>query len=135
LPRRRLPTAFAGLPKHLAAHTGDPIDFSCRARKTVAVLGAGASALDAAGAALEAGAREVHLFLRRPELIIQGTKAFPTQNLGARENFHRRGDAARWRPKVAAARAGRSCTLESVQRAAGKRRGSAGSTCSPRRPG
>ncbi len=65
-----------------------------------------------------AGAREVHLYSRRPELIIQGTKGFPTQNLGARENFHRRGDAAHWRPKVAAARAGRSCTLESVQRAA-----------------
>ncbi|MFD7161761.1 SidA/IucD/PvdA family monooxygenase, partial [Kribbella sp. NPDC059898] len=112
-----LPPPFAGLPRHLAAHTGDRIDFSALAGQVVAVLGAGASALDAAGTALEAGARAVHLFTRRPELIVQGSSAGPAQSLGARENFHRRADADRWRIKAIAAQAGRSCTLESVERA------------------
>ncbi|MDX6239016.1 MAG: FAD-dependent urate hydroxylase, partial [Kribbellaceae bacterium] len=113
-----LPPAFVGLPTHLAAHTGDRIDFGALTGRTVAVLGAGASALDAVGAALEAGAPEVHLFTRRPELIVQGPKGGGGQTLGARENFHRRSDADRWRAKAVAARAGRSCTLESVERAA-----------------
>lgn len=113
-----LPAGLADLPPHLAAHTGEPIDFEALAGRTVAVLGAGASALDAAGTALEAGAREVHLFTRRPELLIQGPAGFGPQSLGHRENFHRRSDADRWRLKVAAARAGRSCTLESVERSA-----------------
>jgi cation diffusion facilitator CzcD-associated flavoprotein CzcO len=112
-----LPALFVGLPEEVAAHTGDRIDFAALAGRTVGVLGAGASALDAAGAALEAGASEVHLFTRRPELIVQGPSAGSPQSLGARENFHRRSDADRWRLKVTAARAGRSCTLESVERA------------------
>ncbi|MFD7159099.1 FAD-dependent oxidoreductase, partial [Kribbella sp. NPDC059898] len=112
-----LPPPVADLPRHLAAHTGDRIDFPALAGQVVAVLGAGASALDAAGTALEAGASEVHLFTRRPELIVQGPKAGPAQNLGGREHFHRRSDADRWRAKASAAGAGRSCTLESVQHA------------------
>lgn len=112
------PAALRGLPASLAAHTGDPIDFGALAGKRVAVLGGGAAALDAAGTALEAGATQVHLFVRRDDLIVQGPGGFPPGNLGARENFHRRSDADRWKLKVNVARAGRSCTLESVQRAA-----------------
>jgi cation diffusion facilitator CzcD-associated flavoprotein CzcO len=114
----RLPAGLAQLPPHLAAHTGHRIDVAALQGRRVAVLGAGASALDAAGAALEAGAAEVHLFTRRPDLIITGSGGLGPQNLGARENYHRRSDAERWRAKVAAARAGRSCTLASVERAA-----------------
>lgn len=112
------PAVLRGLPASLAAHTGDPIDFGALAGRRVAVLGAGAAALDAAGTALEAGATQVHLFVRRDDLIVQGPGGFPPGNLGARENFHRRSDADRWKLKVTVARAGRSCTLESVQRAA-----------------
>lgn len=112
------PPAFDALPRCRYAHTGDPIDFDALANKTVAVLGAGASALDAAATALEAGAAEVHLFTRRPELQIQGPGPGGAGDIGARDNFHRRSDADRWRLKVRAARAGRNCTLASVQRAA-----------------
>ncbi|MBM7517533.1 SidA/IucD/PvdA family monooxygenase [Nocardioides nitrophenolicus] len=112
----QVPAALAGLPRTLWAHTGDDIDFAALRGRRVAVVGAGASALDAVGTALEAGAAEVHLFTRRSELIVQGG-GFPPGNLGARENFHRRSDADRWQLKVGLARAGRSCTLESVQRA------------------
>jgi cation diffusion facilitator CzcD-associated flavoprotein CzcO len=112
-----LPPYFLNLPAHLAAHTGDRIDLAALEGRIVAVLGAGASALDIAGGALEAGAREVHLFTRRPELIIQGPSGHPGQSLAARENFHRRSDADRWRAKAVLAKSGRSCTLESVERA------------------
>ena len=65
-----LPAALNGLPSSLVAHTGTSIDFTALAGRQVAVLGAGASALDAAGSALEGGADEVHLFVRRDELIV-----------------------------------------------------------------
>jgi cation diffusion facilitator CzcD-associated flavoprotein CzcO len=112
-----LPPYFRGLPAHLAAHTGDRIDFTQLAGRSVAVLGAGASALDAAAVALEAGAHQAHVFTRRSELFVQGPSRNIGRNVGAKENFHRRTDADRWRAQVLAARVGRSCTLESLTRA------------------
>ena len=56
------------LPPHLYAHTLDAIDFEALRGKSVAVIGSAASAFDAAAVALEAGAREVHLFARRKTL-------------------------------------------------------------------
>ncbi|MET7280810.1 SidA/IucD/PvdA family monooxygenase [Kribbella sp. NPDC005582] len=112
-----LPPYFRALPAYLAAHTGDRIDFTRLAGRTVAVLGAGSSALDAAAMALDAGAHEVHVFTRRSELLVQGPSRNIGRNVGAKENFHRRNDADRWRAQVLAARTGRSCTLESVTRA------------------
>ena len=66
-----MPDFVASLPPALRAHTCDEIDFAALRGKTVFVLGAGASAFDNAAAALEAGAREVHLFCRRatPQVI------------------------------------------------------------------
>lgn len=112
-----LPEPFAGLPREVAAHTGHPIDFASLRSRRVAVLGAAASALDAAGAALAAGAAEVHLFTRRPHLLVQGPAGFGPADVGARDNYRHRSDADRWQRKVAAARKGRSCTLASVERA------------------
>jgi len=57
------------LPPRLYAHTRDDIDFAALAGKRVAVLGAGASAFDNAATALDHGAREVTLCLRRPALV------------------------------------------------------------------
>ncbi|WP_214105782.1 SidA/IucD/PvdA family monooxygenase [Acrocarpospora catenulata] len=113
-----LPPELDGLPQRLLAHTGHHIDFTALVGKTIGVLGAAASAMDAAGTALEAGAREVHLFTRRPDLLIQKEAASPFADAGARDNYHRRGDAARWRDRVLASRRGRSAPLESVIRAA-----------------
>lgn len=112
------PPGFEGLPAHLAAHTADRIDFTALAGRRVAVVGAGASALDAAASALEAGAAEAHLFTRRDQLLVQGPAGYGPQSLGARENYHRLSDADRWAQKLRAARAGRTCTLDSVRRAA-----------------
>jgi cation diffusion facilitator CzcD-associated flavoprotein CzcO len=44
------------LPRHLYAHTADRIDFAALRGRRVAVIGGAASAFDAAGVALEAGA-------------------------------------------------------------------------------
>lgn len=56
------------LPDRLYAHTSAAIDYPALRGKSIGILGIGASAFDNATAALEAGAAEVHVFARRPEL-------------------------------------------------------------------
>jgi len=66
----RVPRSVSeALAPNLYAHTRDDIDFDALRDKRIAVLGAGASAFDNAATALELGAREVHLFFRRPQLV------------------------------------------------------------------
>ncbi|WP_337268443.1 NAD(P)/FAD-dependent oxidoreductase [Oryzifoliimicrobium ureilyticus] len=50
------------------AHTADDINFSSLCGKRVGVIGAGASAMDNAATALEAGAARLDMFVRRKEL-------------------------------------------------------------------
>jgi cation diffusion facilitator CzcD-associated flavoprotein CzcO len=50
------------------AHTADEIDFAELSGKRVGVVGAGASAMDNAATALEAGAARLDMFVRRKEL-------------------------------------------------------------------
>lgn len=63
-----MPDFVKALPEAMRNHTADKIDFGALKDKTVAVLGAGASAFDNAAAALETGAESVHLFVRREAL-------------------------------------------------------------------
>lgn len=58
-------TIKTALPRDRYAHTAEPIDFSKLAGKRIAVLGAGASAFDNSGVALEHGAASVDLLVRR----------------------------------------------------------------------
>lgn len=85
----------AALPKHLYAHTDERIDFSRHRGKVVGVVGSAASAFDAAATALEAGAAEVHLFSRRPDLPSQSTRRH-MEYPGAYDNYASLPDAARW---------------------------------------
>jgi FAD-dependent urate hydroxylase len=62
-----LPKPLEQLPPRLRAVTNDPVDFAMLEGKTVAVVGAGASAFDNAAMALEAGAARVLLLCRREE--------------------------------------------------------------------
>ncbi len=90
-----IPDALTSLPASLVAHTDSAIDFSSLRDRTVAIVGAASSAFDAAGTALEAGARAVHLFSRAERLAPSSnmsTLSYP----GAQENFHSLPDAARW---------------------------------------
>lgn len=61
-----MPDFVRALPADRRAHTCEEIDFERLSGKRVAVLGAGASAMDNASVALEHGA-DVDLFVRKPE--------------------------------------------------------------------
>jgi cation diffusion facilitator CzcD-associated flavoprotein CzcO len=77
-------------------HSADEIDFAALKGKRVGVLGAGASAFDNAGEALEAGAAEVTLFARRPHLP-QVNKSKWTAFPGFQHGYAALDDAQRWR--------------------------------------
>lgn len=59
--------AFTINPKY-RAHSADDIDFAALAGRRVAVIGAGASSMDNAATALEAGAARLDLFIRRADI-------------------------------------------------------------------
>jgi cation diffusion facilitator CzcD-associated flavoprotein CzcO len=56
------------LPRHLYAHTSEPIDFAALAGKRIAILGGGASAFDNANHALGQGVAAAEVFIRRKDL-------------------------------------------------------------------
>ncbi len=63
-----MPDVAARVPAHFVKHGADLIDMSSLKGKKVAIVGAGASAMDNAAAALEAGAARVDIFVRRPDI-------------------------------------------------------------------
>jgi cation diffusion facilitator CzcD-associated flavoprotein CzcO len=63
-----LPDVARQIPSHFVAHGADIIDMPGLSGKRVAVVGAGASAMDNAAAALEAGAASVDIFIRRADI-------------------------------------------------------------------
>lgn len=111
-----VPAALATLPHHLWAHTADAIDFAALRGRSVAVLGAAASAFDAAATALEAGAADVHVYTRRPAVVVANLANRP--NPLAQDVFHLLPDAVRWEQRWKAAAAGANVPEDSVTRAA-----------------
>ncbi len=110
-----LPPVLAGLPETFRAHTADRIDFAALRGKSVAVVGAAASAFDAAGVALEAGAREVHLYARRTTIAavpISRSRGFP----GAYDNYRSLPDAIRWQQALRFQRSGSTPTVDAIAR-------------------
>jgi FAD-dependent urate hydroxylase len=63
-----VPPLADGLDRRFWAHSADMIDFASLRGRRAAVVGAGASALDNAAVALEAGAARLDLFIRRPDI-------------------------------------------------------------------
>lgn len=63
-----IPQFIRNLDKRGWAHSSEAIDFAALKGKTVAVIGAGASAVDNAAEALEAGAARVAMLVRRAEM-------------------------------------------------------------------
>jgi cation diffusion facilitator CzcD-associated flavoprotein CzcO len=63
-----VPAVVAKLPRRYWAHSAEPIDMAALRGKRVAVVGAGASAMDNAACALEAGAASVDMLIRRAEM-------------------------------------------------------------------
>lgn len=77
-------------------HSADPIDFERWRNARVAVLGAGASAMDNAAEALEHGARKVDVFVRRP-ILPQVNKSKWASFAGFMQGYHQLSDEQRWR--------------------------------------
>ncbi|ASR01705.1 flavin-containing monooxygenase [Gordonia rubripertincta] len=113
----QIPEVVAGLSGDTFAHTADEIDFGALRGKSVAVLGAAASAFDAAAVALESGAANVHVYTRRSELVVAGDNA-PGPNPLVQDVFHLLPDEERWRLRYETLRNGASVPTDSVDRAA-----------------
>ncbi|MBC9177887.1 NAD(P)-binding domain-containing protein [Pseudoroseomonas ludipueritiae] len=62
------PAPFGQLPPEKVLHTAQEIDFASLAGKRLLVVGAGASAFDNLATALEAGAAEARMLVRRPRM-------------------------------------------------------------------
>ena len=110
-----IPEVLSDLPRSLYAHAGDDIDFAALKGKDIAVIGGAASAFDAAGVALEAGAKSVHLFARRPQLAatpINRVRGYP----GAYDNYYALPDAVRWHQAVRYRRAGSTPPQDAIER-------------------
>jgi FAD-dependent urate hydroxylase len=63
-----VPEIAKTLPRQVWAHSSDPLDYTTLRGKRVGVVGAGASAMDSAATALEAGALSVDMLIRRDDL-------------------------------------------------------------------
>jgi FAD-dependent urate hydroxylase len=104
------------LPRHRYAHTASALDPAAWRGKVVAVIGAAASAFDAAGVALESGATAVHLFARRATIAavpIARSRGYA----GAYDNYAELPDAARWTQALRFRQAGSTPTTDSIERA------------------
>jgi cation diffusion facilitator CzcD-associated flavoprotein CzcO len=93
---RAPPSLVADLPAERYAHSTEDIDFAWLAGKRVGVLGVGASAVDNAAAALEAGAARVDLCFRRAEFPRVNPLAW-THFAGMLGYFGELSDLERWR--------------------------------------
>ncbi len=63
-----LPAFVNDIPRQYWAHSSDVFDYSTLKNKKVAVIGAGASAMDSAATALEEGAASVEMLIRRKDI-------------------------------------------------------------------
>jgi cation diffusion facilitator CzcD-associated flavoprotein CzcO len=84
------------LPRDRWAHSADDWDAASLAGKRVTVIGGGASAMDAAGTALEAGAARVDLLVRRADLP-RVNKGKGAGSPGAAHGFWMLPDEWKWR--------------------------------------
>jgi cation diffusion facilitator CzcD-associated flavoprotein CzcO len=90
-----IPDFVADLPATCWAHSSDEIDFVSLRGKRVVVVGVGASAVDNAAMALEAGAAEVRHLVRRKEMP-RINKLMGIGSFGFTASFSRLSDARRW---------------------------------------
>jgi cation diffusion facilitator CzcD-associated flavoprotein CzcO len=90
-----VPDIFQQLDRRFCAHSSAPIDFDSLRGKTVAVIGAGASAVDNAAEALEAGAARVAMLVRRAE-IPRINKGMGIGSPGMAHGFARLTHRQRW---------------------------------------
>lgn len=91
-----VPDFLTGIDRAYWAHSADDIDFVALKGKRVAVIGAGASSMDNAATALEAGAGSVDLLIRRKEMP-RINKLTGIGSQGVVLGMHRMPDAWKWK--------------------------------------
>lgn len=94
--RPAIPGFVTDLPDERWAHSSDPIDFPALRNRRVVVVGVGASAVDNAAEALEAGALEVRHLIRRKDMP-RINKLMGIGSYGFTAGFAELPDAWRWR--------------------------------------
>lgn len=94
--KRSIPAFMNGIPDQCWSHSADDIDFGQLKDKRVAVIGAGASAVENAAEALEAGAKEVRHLIRR-EKMPTINKMMGIGSFGFTNGFATLPDEWRWR--------------------------------------
>lgn len=92
----QIPEFIQHLPKTLYAHSSEQIPFMALKGKRVVIIGCGASAFDAAGAALEAGAQKVDMLIRRGA-IPQRNKPSGFAHVGFEQGYYLLPDEQRWK--------------------------------------
>ncbi|MCB2053959.1 MAG: NAD(P)/FAD-dependent oxidoreductase [Geminicoccaceae bacterium] len=96
LGRPTIPGFVRDLPRNRWAHSSEEIDFEALAGRRVVVIGVGASAVDNAAEALEAGAAEVRHLIRRTSMPTIN-KMMGIGSYGFTAGFATLPDAWRWR--------------------------------------
>ncbi|MCQ9617181.1 NAD(P)/FAD-dependent oxidoreductase [Paenalcaligenes niemegkensis] len=91
-----VPAVADQLPRKVWAHSSDNNDYSQLKDKRVGVIGGGASAMDSAATALEAGAQHVSLLIRRPDFP-RVNKGKGAGSAGMVHGFSALDDAWRWK--------------------------------------
>jgi len=91
-----VPDFAKSLPRHLWAHSADGLQDDWFEGKRVAVIGGGASAMDSAATALEAGATRVDLLIRRA-VLPRVNKGKGAGNPGMVHGYWRLPDEWKWR--------------------------------------
>ncbi len=91
-----VPDFLKGIEQAYWAHSADNIDFASLKGKRVAVIGAGASSMDNAATALEAGAGHVDLLIRRKEMP-RVNKMTGIGSQGVVHGMHQLPDAWKWK--------------------------------------
>ncbi|WP_380181233.1 NAD(P)-binding domain-containing protein [Kalamiella sp. sgz302252] len=91
-----VPAFLQGIDRAYWAHSADDIDFNALKHKRVAVIGAGASSMDNAATALEAGAGAVDLLIRRKEMP-RINKMTGIGSQGVVHGMHQLPDAWKWK--------------------------------------
>ena len=92
----QVPAMAKKLSRQRWAHSADEIDFAALRDMRVAVVGAGASAMDNAATALEAGAARLDMFIRRKDLP-RINKLTGVSSPGLAHGFASLPDAWKWR--------------------------------------
>jgi cation diffusion facilitator CzcD-associated flavoprotein CzcO len=91
-----VPDFLTGIARKYWAHSADDIDFETLKGKRVAVIGAGASSMDNAATALEAGAGSVDMLIRRKEMP-RINKMTGIGSQGVVHGMHQLPDAWKWK--------------------------------------